>query len=88
MAGINGGRVNMASCSLGAAQMSFDLAIEHLKIRKQFGKSLSQFQWNQFKLADMATQLFTSRIIVREAAKHLQVSIFSNFMRKILNRNY
>ncbi|VDM48333.1 unnamed protein product [Toxocara canis] len=73
MAGINGGRVNVASCSLGAAQMSIDLAIEHLKVRKQFGKPLAQFQWNQFKLAEMATKLLTSRIIIREAAQHLQV---------------
>ncbi|KHN83502.1 Isobutyryl-CoA dehydrogenase, mitochondrial [Toxocara canis] len=72
MAGINGGRVNVASCSLGAAQMSIDLAIEHLKVRKQFGKPLAQFQWNQFKLAEMATKLLTSRIIIREAAQHLQ----------------
>uniref|UniRef100_F1LD03 Isobutyryl-CoA dehydrogenase n=1 Tax=Ascaris suum TaxID=6253 RepID=F1LD03_ASCSU len=75
----------MASCSLGAAQMSFDLAIEHLKIRKQFGKSLSQFQWNQFKLADMATQLFTSRIIVREAAKHLQEKTLHIWFRFVHN---
>ena len=71
MNGINGGRLNIASCSLGAAQQSLDLAIEHLKIRKQFGKALSEFQWNQFKLAEMATQLVTSRLIVREAARHL-----------------
>ncbi|PIO76090.1 acyl-CoA dehydrogenase, middle domain protein [Teladorsagia circumcincta] len=61
MAGINGGRVNIASCSLGAAQQSLDLAIEHLKVRKQFGKRLSDFQWNQFKLAEMATKLHSSR---------------------------
>ncbi|KAK6036454.1 acyl-CoA dehydrogenase, middle domain protein, partial [Cooperia oncophora] len=61
MAGINGGRVNIASCSLGAAQQSLDLAIEHLKVRKQFGKTLSEFQWNQFKLAEMATKLYSSR---------------------------
>nr|CDJ80388.1 Acyl-CoA oxidase dehydrogenase domain containing protein [Haemonchus contortus] len=61
MAGINGGRVNIASCSLGAAQQSLDLAIDHLKVRKQFGKRLSDFQWNQFKLAEMATKLYCSR---------------------------
>lgn len=71
MNGINGGRLNIASCSLGAAQQSLDLAIEHLKVRKQFGKALSEFQWNQFKLAEMATKLVTSRLAVREAARHL-----------------
>uniref|UniRef100_A0A915D039 Uncharacterized protein n=1 Tax=Ditylenchus dipsaci TaxID=166011 RepID=A0A915D039_9BILA len=71
MAGLNGGRVNIGACSLGAAQMSLDLAIEHLKVRKAFGKPLAEFQWNQFKLAEMATKLITSRLIVREAAKHL-----------------
>uniref|UniRef100_A0AC34QY67 Acyl-CoA dehydrogenase n=1 Tax=Panagrolaimus sp. JU765 TaxID=591449 RepID=A0AC34QY67_9BILA len=71
MNGINGGRLNIASCSLGAAQQSLDLAIDHVKIRKQFGKALADFQWNQFKLAEMGTKLVTSRLAVREAARHL-----------------
>ncbi|VDM68819.1 unnamed protein product, partial [Strongylus vulgaris] len=62
MAGLNGGRINIASCSLGAAQQSLDLAIDHLKVRKQFGKKLSDFQWNQFKLAEIATKLQSSRL--------------------------
>ncbi|EGT49466.1 hypothetical protein CAEBREN_13538 [Caenorhabditis brenneri] len=72
MEGLNGGRVNIASCSLGAAQRSLDLAIEHLKYRKQFGKTLSEFQYNQFKLAELATKLITSRLIVRAAAEQLE----------------
>uniref|UniRef100_A0A1I7XP74 Nuclear pore complex protein Nup85 n=1 Tax=Heterorhabditis bacteriophora TaxID=37862 RepID=A0A1I7XP74_HETBA len=72
MAGLNGGRLNIASCSLGAAQQSMDLAIDHLKVRKQFGKSLADFQWNQFKLAEMAAKLYSSRLIVREAARNLE----------------
>ncbi|CAB3404133.1 unnamed protein product [Caenorhabditis bovis] len=71
MNGLNGGRVNIASCSLGAAQMSLDLAIEHLKVRKQFGKTLSEFQYNQFRLAELATKLYTSRLITRDAARLL-----------------
>uniref|UniRef100_A0A7E4W5L5 Isobutyryl-CoA dehydrogenase, mitochondrial n=1 Tax=Panagrellus redivivus TaxID=6233 RepID=A0A7E4W5L5_PANRE len=71
MSGLNGGRLNIAACSLGAAQQSFDLALEHLKVRKQFGKALADFQWNQFKAAEMATKLVTSRLAVREAARHL-----------------
>uniref|UniRef100_A0A914VR89 Isobutyryl-CoA dehydrogenase, mitochondrial n=1 Tax=Plectus sambesii TaxID=2011161 RepID=A0A914VR89_9BILA len=72
MAGINGGRVNIASCSLGAAQSSLDLAVDHMAVRKQFGKPLIDFQWNQFKLAEMATKIVTSRMIIRDAAEHLQ----------------
>jgi len=71
MAGLNGGRLNIASCTLGAAQMSLDLAIEHVKVRKAFNQTLSEFQWTQFKLAEMVTKLVTSRLITREAAKHL-----------------
>ncbi|KAL3104790.1 hypothetical protein niasHT_023989 [Heterodera trifolii] len=66
------GRVNIAACSLGAAQMSMDLAIEHTKVRQAFGKSIAQFQWTQFKLAEMATKLVTSRLLLREACHHLQ----------------
>ncbi|PAV57973.1 hypothetical protein WR25_04419 isoform B [Diploscapter pachys] len=61
MAGLNGGRLNIASCSLGAAQQAVDLAIDHLKVRKQFGKTLSEFQWNQFRLAEFAAKVHTSR---------------------------
>ncbi|KAK6736910.1 hypothetical protein RB195_019542 [Necator americanus] len=74
MEGLNGGRVNIASCSLGAAQQSLDLAIAHLKVRKQFGKRLADFQWNQFKLAELATKLHTSRLIVRDATRHLDAN--------------
>jgi len=42
---------------LGAAQMSLDLAISHTKIREAFGKTISQFQWTQFKLAEMAVKV-------------------------------
>ncbi|PAV90407.1 hypothetical protein WR25_17048 [Diploscapter pachys] len=71
MAGLNGGRLNIASCSLGAAQQAVDLAIDHLKVRKQFGKTLSEFQWNQFRLAEFAAKVHTSRLIIRDAARHL-----------------
>jgi len=74
MAGLNGGRVNIASCSLGAAQASLDIAIEYTKQRKAFGKTIADFQWTQFKLAEMATKLVTSRLIIREAAKMLDAN--------------
>ncbi|XP_071746625.1 isobutyryl-CoA dehydrogenase, mitochondrial isoform X5 [Lepeophtheirus salmonis] len=71
MNGLNGGRINIASCSLGATNASLNLVKEHLKVRKQFGKPLSQFQHNQFEIADCATKLVASRIMVRNAADAL-----------------
>ncbi|CAL8346813.1 unnamed protein product [Arctogadus glacialis] len=72
MRGLNGGRINIASCSLGAAHASVQLARDHLLVRKQFGETLSNNQFLQFKLAEMATQLVASRLLVREAASALQ----------------
>lgn len=71
MKGLNGGRVNIASCSLGAAQGSLNSCIEYMHTRKQFNKSLAEFQHLQFKLADMATDLMASRLMVRNAAQAL-----------------
>lgn len=68
MNGLNGGRVNIASCSIGAAAASIKIAVEHLKVRKQFGKPLATFQNHQFNLAKMATALQASRLLVRKAA--------------------
>lgn len=68
MLGLNGGRVNIASCSLGGAQASIELAREHLLVRQQFGQKLANFQYLQFKLAEMATNLQASRLMVRNAA--------------------
>merc|ERR1711936_1316423 len=68
MAGLNGGRINIASTSLGAAQHSLNLAADHLKVRNQFGQPLADTQHNQFKLAILATKLVASRSMVRNAA--------------------
>ncbi|MDB5453502.1 MAG: acyl-CoA dehydrogenase [Caulobacteraceae bacterium] len=68
MAGLDGGRVNIASCSLGGAQLALDTAREYLQTRKQFGKPLAAFQALQFRLADMATELEAARLMVRRAA--------------------
>ncbi|XP_072557229.1 isobutyryl-CoA dehydrogenase, mitochondrial isoform X3 [Paramormyrops kingsleyae] len=72
MKGLNGGRINIASCSLGAAHASVQLAREHLTVRKQFGETLSKSQFLQFRLAEMATRLVASRLMVRQAAASLQ----------------
>lgn len=71
MMGLNGGRINIASTSLGAAQSSLDFVNEHLKVRKQFGQPLADFQHNQFNIAQMATKLVASRSLVRNAAQAL-----------------
>jgi len=69
MSGIDGGRVNIASCSLGGAALCLDTTTKYIKTRKQFGQPLSNFQYLQFKLAQMATDLEASRLMVRNAAK-------------------
>ncbi|CBY20923.1 unnamed protein product [Oikopleura dioica] len=68
MSGLNGGRVNIASCSLGGAQKAMLAAKEHLGVRKAFGKTLDSQQYLQYKMAELATQLVTSRLMVRHAA--------------------
>ncbi|TPX51505.1 hypothetical protein SeMB42_g01087 [Synchytrium endobioticum] len=69
MNGLNGGRLNIASASLGGAQASFDEALAHVKVRKQFGAPLSKNQDVQFKLSNMAIALNASRLYIRQAAK-------------------
>lgn len=69
MKALDGGRINIASCSLGGAALAFDTAQQYMTERKQFGKKLSEFQYLQFKLADMATHLTSSRLMVRNAAR-------------------
>jgi isobutyryl-CoA dehydrogenase len=71
MSGLDGGRINIASCSLGGAAFCLETAKEYIKQRKQFGKPLSEFQHLQFKIAEMATDLQVSRNITRFAANSL-----------------
>lgn len=68
MMGLDGGRLNIGACSLGGAQRCLDEAIRYTKDRKQFGKSLSDFQNTQFMLADMATDLEAARALLYLAA--------------------
>ncbi|MBE3657847.1 acyl-CoA dehydrogenase [Vibrio navarrensis] len=74
MKGLDGGRINIATCSLGTAQQALNQATQYLQERKQFGKNLAQFQGLQFKLADMATELVAARQLVRYAASKLDRS--------------
>ncbi|GAB7228552.1 acyl-CoA dehydrogenase family protein [Vibrio rotiferianus] len=71
MKGLDGGRINIATCSVGTAQQALNQAAQYMQERKQFGKSLAQFQALQFKLADMATELVAARQLVRYAASKL-----------------
>ena len=68
MKGLDGGRLNIAACSLGTAQSAFERAVEYVGDREQFGKKIQDFQSIQFKLADMATELEASRLMLRSAA--------------------
>jgi alkylation response protein AidB-like acyl-CoA dehydrogenase len=71
MAGLDGGRINIASCSLGGAGLALDTAKAHLETRRQFGNPLKDFQGLQWRLADMATELDAARLMVRRAAHAL-----------------
>lgn len=69
MNALNGGRISISSCSLGAAYQSIQVSLDHVRDRKQFGRPLAEFQNTQFKLAEMATDLIASRLLVRTAAQ-------------------
>lgn len=68
MKGLDGGRLNIAACSLGGAQSALDKASRYVHERKAFGKSIASLQSLQFKLADMETELQAARIFLRQAA--------------------
>lgn len=71
MKGLDGGRINIATCSVGAAQGALAQAQRYMQERQQFGKPIASFQALQFKLADMATELVAARQMVRLAASKL-----------------
>ena len=68
MAGLDGGRLNIAASALGAAQSALDAAARYMGERRAFGKSIDQFQGLQFRLADMETDLSAARVFLRQAA--------------------
>ncbi|MBV9782269.1 MAG: acyl-CoA dehydrogenase family protein [Acidisphaera sp.] len=71
MAGLDGGRVNIAACSLGGARACLEAALGYVQERRQFGRKLAEFQALQFRLADMATELESARLMVHRAAAGL-----------------
>lgn len=74
MKGLDGGRLNIAACSLGGAQSALDKASRYVHERKAFGKSIASLQSLQFKLADMETELQAARIFLRQAAWKLDTN--------------
>ena len=71
MQALDGGRVNIAACSLGAARSAFERALAHVRERQQFGRPIADFQATRFRLADMATELEAARLMVWRAADKL-----------------
>ena len=71
MKGLDGGRLNVATCSIGTAQAALNASVDYVKGRKQFGQAIADFQATQFKLADMQTNLVAARQMIRLAASKL-----------------
>lgn len=88
MKALDGGRINIASCSLGAAQECLEQATKYVHDRKQFGSSILSMQGTQFKLANMLSDLVASRLMVRKAAQLMddddeqQASLYSAMAKK------
>lgn len=74
MKALDGGRINIAACSLGGAMAAIAQTRDYVRQRKQFGKALADFQATQFKLADMVTGLEASRLLVYRAAASLDAA--------------
>lgn len=68
MAALDGGRLNMGACSIGAAQACLDHTLTYIQERKQFGRAIADFQALQFRIADMATELEAARLLLYKAA--------------------
>ena len=68
MKGLDGGRINIGTCSVGAAQNALNEAHKYVRDRKQFGSQIAEFQATQFKLADLVTELVAARQMIRLAA--------------------
>jgi hypothetical protein len=71
MAGLDGGRLNIAACSLGGMQEALNRSLAYVKERKQFGQAIADFQATQFKLADMETETQAARMMLYNAAREL-----------------
>jgi len=88
MSGLDGGRINIGACSLGAAWAALDKARQYMLERKAFGKQIADFQALQFKIADMATDLEAARLMVYRAADAIdradpQASMYSAMAKRL-----
>ena len=72
---MDGGRINIAACSVGGAQFCLDYARRYVQERQQFGQPLGSFQSIEFRIADMATALHASRLLVHRAAQALDAKV-------------
>ena len=88
MQGLDGGRINIAACSLGGARACLEAATQHLKTRRQFGKPLAEFQALQFRLADMATELEAARLMVHRAAHAMDAKEDGRTMRCAMAKRF
>ena len=88
MMGLDGGRINIAACSLGGARACLEAARAYVQERRAFGKTLSEFQALQFKLADMATELEAARLMVHRAAVALDNRAPDATMRCAMAKRY
>jgi alkylation response protein AidB-like acyl-CoA dehydrogenase len=71
MTGLDGGRINIGACSVGTGRAALEEAKNYVSERRQFGKRIAEFQATEFKLADMATKLEASRLMIHKAAAAL-----------------
>ncbi len=88
MSALDGGRINIAACSLGGARACLDLALAHVKQRHAFGRPIADFQALQFKLADMATELEAARLLVHRAAAALDARAADATQRSAMAKRY
>ena len=88
MKGLDGGRINIAACSLGGAQACLDMARAYVKERTAFGRKLAEFQALQFMLADMATELEAARLMVWRAAAALDAGDGDATLRCAMAKRY
>jgi alkylation response protein AidB-like acyl-CoA dehydrogenase len=88
MSGLDGGRINIGACSLGAAWAALEQSRSYVFERKAFGQELAQFQALQFKIADMATELEAARLMIYRAADALDKSDPQSTMYSAMGKRY
>src|SRR3546814_6059417 len=88
MKGLDGGRINIAACSLGGARACLEAARTHMLQRRLFGQRLAEFQALTFQLADMATELEAARLMVYRAAARLRSEEHTSELQSLMRSSY